>query len=252
MKILIIEDESLASKRLKRLLLEIDSNFNIVNSLESVEDSIDFLSKNKVDLIFSDIQLADGLSFEIFEQINVECPIIFTTAYNQYAIEAFNTNGIDYLLKPIEEGRLRQALDKYKSLNQNIDIQQLISTINRTEKSYKTRFMIKVGDKIKSIPTQEINAFYSLQKGTYMLTNSGRNYVVDYPLGQVIDLLNPNEFYKINRKCIVSINAVNDIIAYTNSRLKLNVEHLTNQNTGFDDVIVAREKVSEFKKWLDQ
>ena len=251
MNILIIEDENLASKRLKRLLLEIDSSFNIVNSLESIEDSLDFLSKNKVDLIFSDIQLADGLSFEIFEKTNVDCPIIFTTAYNQYAIEAFNTNGIDYLLKPIEEERLKQALDKYQSLNKNIDIKSLISSINQTNKTFKNRFMIKVGDKIKSIPTNEINAFYSLQKGTYLLTNTGRNYVVDYPLGQIIDLLNPKDFYKINRKCIVSINAVKDIIAYTNSRLKLNVEHLTNQNTGFDDVIVAREKVSDFKKWLD-
>lgn len=252
MTILIIEDENLASKRLKRLLLDIDPSFNIVNSLESVEEGVEFLSKNKVDLIFSDIQLADGLSFEIFEQVNVDCPIIFTTAYNQYAIEAFNTNGIDYLLKPIEEERLQQALDKYKSLNQNIDIQQLISSINQTKKTYKNRFMVKVGDKIKSIPTQEINAFYSLQKGTYLLTNSGRNYVVDYSLGQVVDLLKPEDFYKINRKCIVSINAVKDIIAYTNSRLKLNVEHLTSRNTGFDDVIVAREKVSDFKKWLDQ
>jgi DNA-binding LytR/AlgR family response regulator len=251
MKILIIEDENLAKKRLKRLLLEINSTFNIVNTLESVEDSIEFLNKNKVDLIFSDIQLADGLSFEIFEQVEVNCPIIFTTAFNQYAIEAFNTNGIDYLLKPIEEDRLQQALNKYKSLNLQIDIKQLMTSISHSSKSFKKRFMIKVGDKIKSIPTNEINAFYSLQKGTYLLTNNGRNYVVDYTLGQVSDLLNPTQFFKINRKCIVSINAVNDIIAHTNSRLKLNVEHLTNQNTGFEDVIVAREKVSDFKKWLD-
>ncbi len=252
MRILIIEDESLASKRLKRLLTQIDTNFNIVKIIESIEDSISFLSKNKVDLIFSDIQLSDGLSFEIFDKINVDCPIIFTTAYNQYAIEAFNTNGIDYLLKPIKENRLKQAINKYQSLNQNINIKQLIDAVNQTKINYKNRFMIKVGDKIKSIPTTEIIAFYSLQKGTYLLTNSGRNYVVDYSLAQVAEMLNPKTFYKINRKCIVSINAIKDIIAYTNSRLKLNIEHLTQQNTGFDDVIVAREKVSDFKKWLDE
>jgi len=246
MDILIIEDEHLASKRLKRLLLDIDSTFNIVSILESVEDSVDFLNKNKVDLIFSDIQLADGLSFEIFESVTISCPIIFTTAYNQYAINAFNTNGIDYLLKPIESDRLEQSLDKFNSLQQSIDIKTLLESINKPKQNYKNRFMIKVGDKIKSIPVSEVNAFYSLQKGTFLLTNTGRNYVLDFPLSQVVDILNPKQFFKINRKCIVSINAITEINAHTNSRLKITVPHLD-----LDDVIVAREKVQEFKLWLD-
>ena len=247
MKILIIEDESLASKRLKRLLLDIDSSYNIVSIIESVEDGIDFLSKNTVDLIFSDIQLADGLSFEIFEKVNVKCPIIFTTAYNQYAINAFDTNGIDYLLKPIEDERLKQSIEKFKALNSNIDIKSLVEAINKPAENFKQRFMIKVGEKLKSIAISDVNAFYSMQKGTYLLTNSGRNYVLDYSLGQVVEMLNPNAFFKINRKCIVSIHAITEINAHSNSRLKLNVPHLD-----FEDVIVAREKVNQFKAWLDK
>jgi len=251
MKILIIEDESLASKRLKRLLLEIDSDFNIINSLESVEDSVNFLANNKVDLIFSDIQLADGLSFEIFEKVNINCPIIFTTAYNQYAINAFNTNGIDYLLKPIEQDRLAQSIEKFNSLNSSIDFQSLIQSINKPKENYKQRFMIKVGEKLKSIPISEVTTFYSLQKGTYLLTNSGRNYVVDYSLSQVFELLNPELFFKINRKCIVSIGGISEINVHSNSRLKLTIPNLDPLAIGFEDIIVAREKVNEFKTWLD-
>ena len=205
MKILIIEDETRAANRLQKLVLEIDPSIEIVQITDSIVESVAFLNEQKVDLILSDIQLADGLSFEIYKQVKINCPIIFTTAYDQYAISAFETKGIDYILKPIEKSRLEQSFNKFKDLNtkQDIDIDALKSLISKNQEvSYKKRFMIKVGDKIKSIPTEEINAFYSLQKGTYLLTNSGRNYVVDYALEEVIQLLNPNKFFKINRKKI--------------------------------------------------
>jgi len=250
MKILIIEDETLAANRLQKLVLEIDPSIEIAEVTDSISESVAFLNEQKVDLILSDIQLADGLSFEIYKQVKIDCPIIFTTAYDQYAISAFETKGIDYILKPIEKSRLEKSFNKFKDLNtkQNIDIEALKSLISeKQEQSYKKRFMIKVGDKIRSITSEEINAFYSLQKGTYLLTNSGRNYVVDYSLEEVIQLLNPNQFFKINRKVIVNIFSIKEIISHSNSRLKLVIPYLE-----LDEVIVAREKVNEFKKWIDQ
>ncbi len=250
MKILIIEDETLAANRLQKLVSEIDPSIEIAKITDSITESVAFLNEQKVDLILSDIQLADGLSFEIYKQVKIDCPIIFTTAYDQYAISAFETKGIDYILKPIEKSRLEKSFNKFKDLNtkQDIDIEALKSLISeKQEQSYKKRFMIKVGDKIKSITSEEINAFYSLQKGTYLLTNSGRNYVVDYSLEEVIQLLNPNHFFKINRKVIVNIFSIKEIISHSNSRLKLVIPHLE-----IDEVIVAREKVNEFKKWIDQ
>lgn len=249
MKILIIEDETRAANRLQKLVSEIDSTLEIVQITDSISESVAFLNDNQVDLILSDIQLADGLSFDIFSQVEINCPIIFTTAYDQYAISAFETKGIDYILKPIEKGRLEKSLQKFKDLNskQDIDINALKALIQNQEKAYKKRFMIKVGEKIKSITIDEVNAFYSLQKGTYLLTNSGRNYVLDYSLEEVIQLIDPSIFFKINRKIIANINSIEEIISHSNSRLKLIIPHLD-----LDEVIVAREKVNEFKKWIDQ
>lgn len=212
-----------------------------------------FLKENTPDLIISDIQLADGLSFEIYSQIEVKCPIIFTTAYDQYAIQAFETKGIDYLLKPIEKERLEKALTKINLLSTPTilptDLLNLFqSSLHYGQAtSYKSRFMIKVGDKFKAIPTDEIKAFYSLEKGSYFLTKQNRNYVVDYSLEQLMELLNPTDFFRINRKFIVHIDAPETIIAHTNSRLKLVVNGYEGES-----IIVAREKVQSFKAWLDQ
>ena len=249
MKVLIIEDEGRAATRLEKLLKAIDPTINIVSVIETVRESIEYLKTETVDLIFSDIQLADGLSFEIYKSVDINCPIVFTTAYDQYAIEAFDTNGIDYLLKPIESERLKKALTKFKQLNQNNsssqDLQQLLEQFGKKDGSYKRRFMIKVGEKIKTIPTENINAFYSEQKGTYLLTNEGRNYVLDDSLEQVSTKLDPAIFFKISRKIVVNINAIDEIIAHSNSRLKLKIPFLE-----LDEVIVAREKVNDFKAWI--
>lgn len=245
MKVLIIEDEARAARKLQELILEIAPQMQIEMVIETVRESIDFLSKNKVDLIFSDIQLADGISFEIYQKVTVNCPIIFTTAYDQYAIKAFETKGIDYLLKPIQKDRLQKAIEKFEELKTNIDIKQVLELIQKPDKNFKKRFMIKVGEKIKTFTTDEINAFYSLEKGTYLLTNTGRNYVVDFSLEEVNNLLDPEQFFRINRKIIVNLSGIEEIISHTNSRLKLVVPNLE-----LDEVIVAREKVNEFKTWV--
>ncbi|MFK8046686.1 MAG: LytR/AlgR family response regulator transcription factor [Crocinitomicaceae bacterium] len=248
MKVLIVEDESRAANRLEKLLKALNLSIEIVAVIETVREAIVFLKTAELDLIFSDIQLADGLSFEIYKEVEVTCPIIFTTAYDQYAIEAFDTNGIDYLLKPIESGRLEKALAKCKQLNQSetkVDLQSLLNQFKPETKTYKSRFMIKVGEKIKTIKVEDTNAFYSEQKGTYLLTNEGRNYVLDHPLEQVASQLDPTIFFKISRKIVVNINAIEEIIAHSNSRLKLKIPHLS-----LDEVIVAREKVNDFKAWI--
>jgi len=248
MKVLIIEDESRAASRIEKQLLSIDSSIEIVSVLESVKEAIPFLKTASLDLIFSDIQLADGLSFEIYKEVELNCPIIFTTAYDQYAIEAFDTNGIDYLLKPIDIERLEKSLAKFKQLNHSatkVDIQSLLNQFKPETKNYKSRFMIKVGEKIKTIKVEDVNAFYSEHKGTYLLTNAGRNYVLDSPLEHVASQLDPKTFFKISRKIVVNINAISEIIAHSNSRLKLKIPHLE-----LDEVIVAREKVNDFKAWI--
>jgi DNA-binding LytR/AlgR family response regulator len=249
MRVLIIEDESRAANHLERMLLEQEPDIQIIQKLESVRKSIDFLEqKPAIDLIFADIQLGDGLSFEIFKTIAITCPIIFTTAFDQYAIEAFKTNGIDYLLKPIEEKRLKQALLKAKQFSPMLNLEQLASMLQpRKQKQTKNRFMVKAGDRIKSISIDEITAFYSLEKSTFILTRDKRSYAIDYALDDVYEKLDASIFFKINRKYIIAIDACSHIVAHSNSRLKLSIPGLEN-----DELIVAREKVQEFKNWLDK
>jgi DNA-binding LytR/AlgR family response regulator len=249
MKVIILEDESRAANYLERLILKAAPEMKVVAKLESVRDAVPFLAANTdIDLIFSDVQLADGLSFEIFGKVEVKCPIIFTTAYDHYAIEAFKTNGIDYLLKPVEEERLRKAIEKTRMFSPSVSLEKLLSlTGNTTAKAYKARFLVKVGDKIKSIPTEEILAFYSLEKATYIHTTNNRDYCIDYSVDQLEALLDPALYFRISRKYIVSILACTNILAWTNSRLRLNIEGIND-----NDIIVARERVQDFKEWLDR
>lgn len=251
MNVVIIEDESRAARKLEQMILSIAPEFNIFIKLESVEEALEFFeTKPKVDLIFSDIQLADGLSFEIYDKVTLDCPIIFTTAFDNYAIKAFKNNGVDYLLKPVNAEELEIAIDKVEKLKPKTsveDILKIAATLNQTTKNYKSRFMVKIGDKINSISIEEITLFYSLEKSTFILTNEGRKYIVDYSLEYLEGLLNPKIFYRINRKNIISIKACKNIISYTNSRLKLQVE-----NYQGEDIIVSRERVQAFKAWLDE
>jgi DNA-binding LytR/AlgR family response regulator len=249
MNILIFEDETRAANHLERVLLKVAPEMKVIARIESVRDGIRFLQTNtEPDLIFSDIQLADGLSFEIYKQVSVRCPIIFTTAYDHYAIEAFQTNGIDYLLKPIEEERLQKAIEKARHFSPGIVLEKLLA-INRptSEKVYKSRFMVKVGDKIKSIPADEILAFYSQEKASFIRTTDAHTYCIDYALDQLEPMLDPEKYFRINRKYIVAIGACTNILAWTNSRLRLKIDGIDDP-----DIIVARERVQEFKMWLDR
>jgi DNA-binding LytR/AlgR family response regulator len=249
MNVIILEDESRAAHHLERLISKVSPEMKIVAKLESVRDAVKFLNSNSgISLIFSDIQLADGLSFGVFQQVSVKCPIIFTTAYDHYAIEAFKTNGIDYLLKPIEEERLRKAIEKVNQFSPSIALEKILAIANTsTGKSYKSRFMVKIGDRIKSIPIEEILAFYSLEKATFIHTADKRTYCIDYSLDQLETLLDPDICFKINRKYIVSMQACSNILAWSNSRLLLKIEGINDQ-----EIIVARERVQEFKNWLDR
>ncbi len=251
MKVLVIEDEKPSARRLQRMLEKL--NVEVTVMLHSVEESIEWFANNEhPELIFLDIQLSDGLSFEIFESIDVKSSIIFTTAFDEYALKAFKLNSIDYLLKPIDEDELKLAVDKYKSLkpqSQNLqlnfdDIKKLL--VNPVEREYKKRFTTKIGQHIKMIPVDEIECFYSENKGTYAHTIDGRDYLLDTTLEQLEDELSPKNFFRISRKFYININAIKDIISYTNSRLQLKLNSFKEQ-----EVIVARERVKDFKLWLE-
>ncbi len=249
MKVVIIEDEIRAADRLQQMLTDIDPTIHVVGRAESIVESVELLSRVQPELIFSDIQLEDGLSFEIFEKIEIRCPIVFTTAFDQYAIEAFRTNGIDYLLKPVDTTRLQQSLNKVRKLSPNLSLNSILALANSPlnhKQKYKNRFVIKVGERIKSIGVEEIQAFFSHDNATFLLTTEGRRFPIDYSLDHIDTLLNPETHFRISRKFIIAIHACQDIIAWSNSRLKIQLK-------GVDDqmVIVARERVQPFKSWLD-
>lgn len=251
MKVLIIEDENRSANRLVKMLLEIDPNIEIIEKIESVRNALSFFKKEpEIDLVFSDIQLSDGLSFEIFEQVKINIPIVFTTAYDEYAIRAFKVNGIDYLLKPIDPKELEQSIIKFKSFKKNnepTDLSKLVDLIKVKETSYKTRFLIKIGDRIKTVYVSEISAILSEDKGTYIVDKKGTRHLIDHSLDKTYTMIDPHLFFRINRKYIIAIDAIKEIYNWKNSRLKILII-----NHDDNDVIVAREKVAEFKEWLDR
>ena len=239
MNVIIIEDEKPSARRLQRMLEGLSVKPEVM--LHSVEESIEWFNNNvHPDLIFLDIQLSDGLSFEIFEEIDIKSAIIFTTAYDEYALQAFKLNSIDYLLKPIDEEELEIAVKKFKervpkqnpvTLDFN-DIKNLL--VNPIEREYKKRFSIKVGQHLKLINIDEIECFYSENKGTYLHTSEGRNYLLDSTLEQLESELEPHTFFRINRKFFVNINAIKDMVSYTNSRLQIKLHSF-----------------KDFKNWLE-
>lgn len=250
MNVIIIEDEKPSARRLQRMLGNLDLEAHTM--LHSVEESIAwFLEHPHPDLIFLDIQLSDGLSFEIFEALEINSAVIFTTAFDAYALQAFKLNSIDYLLKPIDEEDLANAVTKYRqrlpAKNQVVldfnDIRKML--VNPIDRSYKKRFSVKVGQHLKLIATEDIECFYSENKGTYAYTNDGRNYLLDVTLEQLEPELEPQSFFRVSRKFYVNIEAIRDMISYTNSRLQIKLNTYNEQ-----EVIVARERVKEFKEWL--
>lgn len=254
-KALIIEDEKPAAEHLLRVLKQTADNVEVTGLLSSVEQALDWFESNPMpDLIFLDIQLSDGLSFEIFNHIKVTCPVIFTTAYEEYAIKAFKLNSIDYLLKPIGIEDLKFALDKFAALKDNfndpdnkslrIKVDQVMQLLTR---NYKTRFVVNAGFHIRSVEVERINLFYSLEKSTFLLDSTGKSYDIDYSLEQLEKLVDPGMFFRVSRKHMVNINAIADIISYSGSRLNLKV-----LKSDEDDILVSRSRLAEFRTWLER
>ncbi len=251
MKIIIIEDEKPSARLLQRKVEKL--GLSVETLLHSVEESVAYFQKNDhPDLIFLDIQLSDGLSFEIFEAVDIKSAIIFTTAYDEYALRAFKLNSIDYLLKPIDDDDLEIAVAKFKARQPKTEPVSLdFETIkkmfaNPDEKSYKKRFTIKTGTHLKMVNVDEVECIFSENKGTYLHTLDNRDYLLDVTLEQLETELNPKEFFRVSRKFIVPMQSIKDIVVYSNSRLKV---ILPTYNA--DEVIVSRERVHDFKNWLE-
>ncbi len=250
-KILIIEDEKPAAKRLVKLVQSLATNIKILGQIDSVEDAVIWLQTfDSPDLIFMDIQLADGLSFSIFDKVKVTTPVIFTTAYDQYAIKAFKVNSIDYLLKPIDPKELNAAWNKFLQLENKspIDLNALLQSFQNAQQqqTFKERFLIKIGEQYKYLTIDKVAYFYSEGGATYLMTHQQKNYLIDDKLDALESQLNPTSFFRINRKFIISINAIHKIHSYFNSRLKLD---LTPKSKA--EIIVARDRVMAFKAWLN-
>jgi two-component system, LytTR family, response regulator LytT len=250
MNIIIIEDEKPAARLLLRKIEKL--GYGITTLLHSVEESLEWFQNNDhPDLIFLDIQLSDGLSFEIFEQIDIKSAVIFTTAYDAYALRAFKLNSIDYLLKPIDEEELATAISKFANQFQvnsvsNLDFEAIKRMlVNPVSKEYRKRFSVKIGQQIKVIDVAEIECLYSENKGTYIHTLDNRDYLIDSSLEVVEAELDPKNFFRISRKYIIPLHSVKEIQLYSNSRLKIILPTYK-----ADEVIVARERVSDFKEWL--
>jgi DNA-binding LytR/AlgR family response regulator len=251
MKTIIIEDEKLAAERLEDLIGDIDPSIEISAKLPSVEQSVKYLKQNKPDLIFLDIQLEDGLSFSIFEKVQIDVPIIFTTAYDQYAIKAFKPNSIDYLLKPIKKDELREALNKYKNIKTSylMDFEEIIRSIQNKEISYKKRFLIQYGQKIKKVEANEIAFFYAMEKNVFLTTLTGNTYPIDYTLDKLQEVINPEKFFRINRKMIVSFDAIKNMIPFSRSRIKIELNPPEPKEV---EALVSVERSSDFKAWMDK
>lgn len=251
MRVAIVEDETPAAEKLTRYLLRYDASIHISTILPSVQQAIAWLKENQdeIDIIFMDIQLTDGKSFEIFNAIEVNKPVIFTTAFDEYALDAFKVNGIDYLLKPITFPDIEATMQKIKALRTQLTPpgQKIKEVFLQGEfKNYKSRFMVKYGDHIRSIPTADISLFFAEGRDVYLVTKNERKYILDYTLETLAGMLDPIQYFRLNRSIIVNIDAIKDVVIYSSSRLKITLHH------AFDkEIIVSREKVQAFKDWFD-
>ena len=251
MRVLIIEDEVLAQKEFIGLLEQLDQSIEVVDCLDSIASACTYLEDHQaaVDLIFMDIELSDGICFEIFDKVEVEVPVIFVTAYDEYAIRAFKVNSIDYLLKPVEIEALRQAIEKFQKQQDSrntISLSDIQDLIKQQEKQPKRRFMIKVGDTYRNIATDDIAYFFIKDKYTYVMSVNGDSFILDYSLHELEKQLNPDHFYRVSRKYIVNIDAVKKASKYFNSRLKLTLTPTPEH----DKILISRERVDGFLQWM--
>ena len=252
---LLIEDESLLAARLARLLGKVAPEIEIQNQFESVAESVQFLQnhESEIDLIFLDIHLADGKSFEIFNQVEVKTPIIFTTAYDQYALQAFKQTSVDYLLKPIQEDDLAKAVKKFKTIFKKEktetapDYLALLQALQPEQKELKERFIVYVGSKIRSVDVGDVEVIYSENKSTFILTKEGKRYDVNYALDKLIIVLDDRQFFRVNRKAILNISSIKEVHQFSKGKLKIDLKN----SPGFD-VFVSLERMTKFKKWLNR
>lgn len=251
---IIIEDEDLSAKRLIRLLKRKEEEIKILKRLENIVDTITFLEENdnEIDLIFLDIHLSDGHSFEIFQQITINIPIIFTTAYDQYALEAFRQTSVDYLMKPIKAIDLERSLEKFnrifykKNREPTINYSTLLRTLQTQTDELKKRFIVQVGAKIRSIDINDIHLFYAENRACFLFTNQGKRYDINYTLEKLMNQLDSAKFFRVNRKVIINIQAIKEIYKYSKNRYKLEIVH----SLGFD-IYIPSERISDFKKWIN-
>lgn len=253
MKVLILEDEALSAKRASQLLMECDPEAEIVGVLESVDEAVSWLSQHEEpDLMLLDIHLSDGLCFSIFDQVSVCCPVIFTTAYDQYALQAFKTNSIDYLLKPLDKSELNQALTKYHTFKPErttavaLDLGNLKRTLQSLTKKYKTRFLVKLGDTILFKNVEDVAYFFADDKVVFMMTTEGKKYLIDGNLEGLEEVLDPDLFFRVNRKLIVKVEAIVKVKPMLSSRLQVFLKPAFSQ-----EIYVSKYKSQEFKAWLD-
>lgn len=253
MKVLIIEDEKPAADKLEILLKRYDASIEVAGHARNVATAVELIERapTDVDLIFMDIQLTDGLSFEIFDQMEITKPVIFTTAFDQYALQAFKANGIDYLLKPVTYDALKKSMQKFEGMRQSFsenakghDLGSVMAKFSKA--NYKTRFMVKIGEHIHSVTTDQIMLFFAEGRDAYMVNKEGRKYIIDHKLESLEEILDPSLFFRVNRTYILNINCISDVLVYSNSRLKIT------PNVEVDkDIVVSREKVQAFKAWYD-
>ncbi len=251
MNVLIVEDEALAADRLEKILKEISPDSNILAKLGSVKESVKWLMLNTADLIFLDIQLSDGLSFSIFDQVSVQTPVIFTTAYDQYAIKAFQLNSVSYLLKPVRKNDLAESLQKFKSLKSafSFDFESILSAIQGKKPEYRNRFLIQIADKFRKVEIEEVAYFYAYDRNVFLTTLDGHSYPMDISLDTLAGTIDPELFFRINRKYIVSMKSITNMFAWSRSRIKLVLKPQTDDEM---DTIVSIDRTSEFKRWMNK
>lgn len=251
MKVLIIEDEAPAFRRLQKILEEVDSQVEIVEVIDSVEESVKWIKNHQLpDLIFMDIQLSDGISFEIFDQVKVSKPVVFTTAFDEYMLRAFKVNSIDYLLKPIKKEDLQHSMRKLQDLKSQfagngLDIGEVVRHIKLDEQRYKTRFLVKQGDKMISVETEQIAYFQTRHGVVHLVTQGEKKYLMDFSLDELISQLDPGLFYRANRQFVVHFKAIRTVHKYHKGKLLIEVAP-----SAEPDIIVSAEKATDFKSWL--
>jgi DNA-binding LytR/AlgR family response regulator len=251
MKVVIIEDEEAASTRLARILAELNNSIQVVATLESISKSVAWFRSNPApDLIFADIQLADGPSFEILKKVEITAPVIFITAYDAYALQAFRFNGIDYLLKPIKRADVEQSLQKLNALRSAmpkpvVDYREILTAIADRKSTFQKRFIVRIGQTLKTVEVAQVAYFYTEERIAFSCLKDGKRFPLDFSLDELEAILDPAEFFRINRQFIIHIGAIDTMSMYSKSRVKLTLIPAIETET-----LVSSERAADFKEWL--